>query len=60
MPVGLTLAPIAADAFGIDATLAACAALTLVANLAILLVPSVRSVRRGAPRGEPAAVLEAA
>jgi MFS family permease len=45
MPVGLTLAPIAADSFGLDTTLAACAALTLVANLAILLVPSVRNLR---------------
>jgi len=45
MPVGLTLAPIAADSFGLDATLAACATLTLVANLAILLVPSVRNLR---------------
>jgi MFS family permease len=45
MPVGLTLAPVSADAFGLDATLAACATLTLVANLAILLVPSVRNLR---------------
>ena len=45
---------------GIGATFASCAALVVTANLAILLVPSVRSVRRGVPRREPAAVLEAA
>ena len=45
MPVGLTIAPVAADTFGADAVLAAAAALTLVANLAILLVPSVRNLR---------------
>jgi len=52
MPLGLTLAPIAADRFGLDATLISCAVLTLVANLVILLVPGVRNLR--AVGAEPA------
>ena len=60
MPLGYVLAGPVSAAIGIGATFAGCAALVVGANLAILLVPSVRSVRRGAPRRESAPVLEAA
>jgi MFS family permease len=60
MPLGYVLAGPVSAAIGIGATFAGCAALVVGANLAILLVPGVRSVRRGAPRRDSTPVLEAA
>ena len=60
MPLGYVLAGPVSAAIGIGATFAGCAALVIGANLAILLVPSVRSVQRGTPRRDAPAVLEAA
>ena len=49
MPVGYTVAGPLAEAIGVDATLALAAAFGILPNLAILLVPSVRTVRRLGP-----------
>lgn len=46
MPVGYIVAAPLADALGLDLTLALLAALSVGANLGILLVPSVRNMRR--------------
>lgn len=46
MPVGYAIAGPVADAIGIDTALVIFAALGIVPNLAILLVPSVRNLRR--------------
>jgi MFS family permease len=46
MPIGYTVAGPLADAVGIDAALAIAAASGIVPHLAILLVPSVRNLRR--------------
>jgi MFS family permease len=46
MPIGFALAGPVADAIGIDAALAVAAAVGIVPHLAILLVPSVRDLRR--------------
>jgi MFS family permease len=60
MPLGYVLAGPVSAAVGVGATFAGCAALVVGANLLVLLVPSVRSVRRGAPVRGQAPVLEAA
>jgi MFS family permease len=49
MPVGYTVAGPLAEAIGVDATLALAAAFGIVPHLAILLVPSVRTLRRLGP-----------
>jgi MFS family permease len=49
MPVGYTVAGPLAEAIGVDATLALAAVFGIVPHLAILLVPSVRTLRRLAP-----------
>ena len=49
MPVGYTVAGPLAEAIGVDATLALAAAFGIVPHLAILLVPSVRTLRRLQP-----------
>ena len=49
MPVGFALAGPLAEAIGVDATLALAAAFGIVPHLAILLVPSVRTLRRLEP-----------
>lgn len=49
MPVGFALAGPLAEAIGVDATLALAAAFGIVPHLAILLVPSVRTLRRLGP-----------
>ena len=55
MPLGYTAAGPLSDSIGLDATLVLAAGLGAVANLAILLVPSVRDLRRvEAPPPEPA------
>jgi MFS family permease len=54
MPLGYTAAGPLADAIGVDTTLLLAAGLGAAANLAVLLVPSVRALRRveGAPAEE--------
>lgn len=58
MPIGFALAAPVAEAIGVDATLAIAAALAIVPHAAIVLVPSVRRLRRIEP--EPAAAPVAA
>ena len=49
MPIGFALAAPVAEAIGVDATLAIAAALAIVPHAAIVLVPSVRRLRRIEP-----------
>jgi MFS family permease len=61
MPLGYVLAGPTADAVGVGATFAACAALVVASNLLVLLVPGVRTLRRvGRRPHEREPVLEAA
>jgi MFS family permease len=60
MPLGYVLAGPLAHTFGLGTTFTGCAAVLVTVNLVVLLVPSVRSLRRPAPRAEPASVLRAA
>ena len=57
MPLGFTLAGPLADAIGLDTTLIAAAIVSATANLGVLLVPSVRNLRR---LDEPTQVAHAA
>lgn len=59
MPLGYVLAGPLAAALGVGATFALCAAVVVAANLLVLLVPEVRSLRRVTVAREPA-ILEAA
>jgi hypothetical protein len=53
MPAGYAVAGPAAEHVGVDATLWVAAALVVVANLGVLGVPSVRSLRRRAHQRTP-------
>jgi MFS family permease len=54
MPLGYVVAGPLAEAIGLDVTLAIAAAVGAVANFGLLLVPSVRNLRRVEPLSEPA------
>jgi MFS family permease len=53
MPLGYVLAGPLSDAIGLDLTLALAAGLGAAANMGLLLVPSVRNLRRLEPAAEP-------
>ena len=62
MPLGFALAGPAADAFGLEATLFAAAALSAIVHLAVLALPSARNLRRenGVPTPAPQPAASAA
>jgi MFS family permease len=53
MPIGMVVAGWLAGVIGVDTTLAAAAAVCVVANLCVLLVPDVRNFRAFEPTPEP-------